>query len=116
MSRGTMGSAYLVDGVPAIPAMIGMFAASELFRLVKTEYLVEDSAARKVVPKAIFNGFLQAIRYPWILLRGSFIGVIIGAVPGVGSSVANLLSYTSTKNRDPLFTLQGLSHHLAPIC
>lgn len=101
VSRGTMGSDYLVDGVPAIPAMIGMFAASELFRLVKTQYLVEDSAARKVSARTVFAGFLTAVRYPWILLRGSFIGVFVGAIPGVGSSVANLLSYISTKNRDP---------------
>src|SRR3546814_5745685 len=32
--RGTLGSPYLIDGVPVIPAMIGMFAASELFALV----------------------------------------------------------------------------------
>ena len=54
VARGTMGSAYLLDGVPVIPAMIGMFAASELFRLVRTRYLVEDSAARKVSVRVIF--------------------------------------------------------------
>ena len=101
VSRGTMGSVYLLDGVPAIPAMIGMFAASELFRLAKTRYLVEDSAARKVSARVIFAGFLKALRYPWILLRGSLIGVFVGAVPGVGSSVANLLSYIATKKRSP---------------
>ncbi|MBT5814182.1 MAG: tripartite tricarboxylate transporter permease, partial [Opitutales bacterium] len=30
VTRGTLGSPYLLDGIPAIPAMIGMFAASEL--------------------------------------------------------------------------------------
>lgn len=99
VTRGTMGSAYLLDGVPAIPAMIGMFAASELFLLAGKGYLVEDSAARKVSAGIIFAGFLSAFRYPWILLRGSLIGVFVGSVPGVGSSVANLLSYVSTKNR-----------------
>ncbi len=101
VSRGTMGSIYLLDGVPVIPAMIGMFAASELFRLVKTRYLVADSAARKVSAQAIFAGFLKAFSYPWILLRGSLIGVFVGAVPGVGSSVANLVSYIATKKGDP---------------
>ena len=100
VSRGTFGSVYLLDGVPAIPAMIGMFAASELFRLVKTQYLVADSAARQVSARMIFAGFLKAFSYPWILLRGSLIGVFVGAVPGVGSSVANLLSYIATKNSD----------------
>jgi putative tricarboxylic transport membrane protein len=101
VARGTMGSIYLLDGVPVIPAMIGMFAASELFRLVRTRYLVEDSAARKVSVRVIFSGFRMAFSYRWIVLRGSLIGVFIGAVPGVGSSVANLLSYTITKNTDP---------------
>jgi putative tricarboxylic transport membrane protein len=101
VARGTMGSAYLLDGVPVIPAMIGMFAASELFRLVRTRYLVEDSAARKVSVRVIVSGFRMAFSYPWIVLRGSLIGVFVGAVPGVGSSVANLLSYMVTKKSDP---------------
>lgn len=101
VTRGTFGSDYLLDGVPVIPAMIGMFAASELFRLVKTKYLVEDSAARKVSVREILSGFRRAITYPWIVLRGSLIGVFVGAVPGVGSSVANLLSYMVTKRSAP---------------
>lgn len=98
--RGTFGSAYLLDGVPVIPAMIGMFAASELFRLVKTDYLVEDTAARKVSVGQILSGFRSALTHPWIVLRGSFIGVFVGSIPGVGSSVANLLSYMVTKRKD----------------
>lgn len=97
VARGTFGSAYLLDGVPVIPAMIGMFAASELFRLVKTDYLVEDSAARKVSVRQILSGFRIASTYPWVVLRGSLIGVFIGSIPGVGSSIANLLSYMATK-------------------
>jgi putative tricarboxylic transport membrane protein len=99
VTRGTFGSAYLLDGIPVIPAMIGMFAASELFRLVKTKYLVEDRAARKVSVREILAGFRSAVAKPWILLRGSMIGVFIGAIPGVGSSIANLLSYMVTKRR-----------------
>ena len=103
VARGTMGNAYLLDGVPAIPAMMGMFAASELFKLVTTQYLVADSSARTVNVRLIFAAFRQAVTYPWVILRGSFIGVFVGAVPGVGSSVANLLSYIETrrKHRQP---------------
>lgn len=100
MLRGTMGNEYLLDGVPVIPAMMGMFAASELLRLVNTPYLVENEAARKVNIRLIVKGFFQAFRYPTVLLRGSVIGVFVGAVPGVGSSVSNLLSYIETKRRD----------------
>lgn len=98
--RGTMGIDILMDGVPVIPAMMGMFAASELFKLVNAEFLVEDEAQRKVKISAMIKGFKLAFKYPVILIRGSLIGVIIGAVPGVGSSVSNLLSYIETKRRD----------------
>lgn len=98
--RGTMGLEILADGIPVIPAMMGMFAASELFKLVKSEFLVEDESQRKVRISYILKGFKKAFSYPIILIRGSLIGVIIGAVPGVGSSVSNLLSYIETKRRD----------------
>ena len=101
VARGTMGSVYLLDGIPAIPAMMGMFAASELFKLVNTKYLVTDSSVRKVDVRIIFSSFKRAVTYPWVILRGSIIGVFVGAIPGVGSSVANLLSYIETKRKHP---------------
>jgi len=100
VTRGTMGSIYLLDGIPAIPAMMGMFAASELFKLVNTKYLVKDESLRKVSVKEIIAGFKLAFSYPWVLVRGSLIGVFVGSIPGVGSSVANLLSYIQTKRKD----------------
>jgi putative tricarboxylic transport membrane protein len=99
VARGTMGSTHLLDGVPVIPAMIGMFAASELFKLVNTRYLVADEVARRVSVKQILAGFKRVVTFPWIVLRGSIIGVFVGAVPGVGSSIANILSYIETKRR-----------------
>lgn len=98
--RGAMGLDLLLDGVPVVPAMMGMFAASELFNLMNATYLVENKAARKVNLKKIISGFKSAFNYPVVLIRGSFIGVLIGAVPGVGSSVSNVLSYVETKRHD----------------
>ena len=101
VTRGTFGSPYLLDGVPVIPAMIGMFAASELFRLARKDYLVEDRAARQVSVRLVLVGFRRALANPWMVLRGSLIGVSVGAIPGVGSSVANLLSYMATRRSSP---------------
>ncbi len=100
VARGTMGNEYLLDGVATIPAMMGMFAASELFKLVNTQYLVKEKSARKVSLLQVIAGMKYAFRYPLVMLRGSVIGVFVGAVPGVGSSVSNLLSYIETKRRD----------------
>lgn len=98
--RGAMGSEYLMDGIPVVPAMMGMFAASELFRLVKTDYLHEDESSRHVRLSKIMHGFRTAFKYPVVLIRGGMIGIIIGAIPGIGSSVSNLISYMETKRGD----------------
>jgi len=97
--RGTFGSIYLFDGIPAIPALIGMFAASELFNLIRDDYLIVDSEKRRMDLGRILSGVRGALAHPWIILRGGLIGTVIGAVPGVGSSVANLVSYAATKRR-----------------
>jgi len=98
--RGTMGINLLMDGVPVVPAMMGMFAASELFNLLGKKYMVESDEDRKVDISGIIDGFRTAFRYPVILIRGALIGLTVGAVPGVGSSVSNILSYIETKRRD----------------
>src|SRR3546814_9504362 len=52
--RGTFGSPYLLDGVAIIPAMIGMFAAAELFSLPKN-----DPTANKNLKKISMGGVLR---------------------------------------------------------
>lgn len=97
--RGTMGSPFLLDGVPVIPAMIGMFAASELFSIAGGGYLVDSKDKNSISLKRILSGIGEALRMPVTLLRGSVYGVLIGAIPGVGSSVANLVSYGDAHRR-----------------
>lgn len=98
--RGTMGIPTLLDGVPVIPAMMGLFVASQLFGLADRDYLVKDQSARRVSLPQVLGGVGQALRFPGVLLRGSVLGIVVGAVPGVGASVANLISYAQTKRGD----------------
>lgn len=102
--RTTIGNPYLIDGISVVPAMIGLFAASELLRIRNNAFLVQEEASRKISFRKILSGFFEVFKYPKILLKGSFIGALIGAVPGVGSSVANLVAYgetrRSSKNQD----------------
>ena len=95
--RGTMGVPWLLDGVPTIPAMMGLLAASQLLNLVNTRYLIEDEADRKISFGHILDGLKLAASYPLIIVRGAGIGVVIGAIPGVGSSISNLISYAETR-------------------
>ena len=100
--RGTLGIDVLLDGIPVVPAIIGLFAASELFNLATRDYIVADTAGREVSLRRILRGMAKTLSYPAVLLRGSVLGLAIGMVPG-GHAVANLLSYSEAKRtaRDP---------------
>ncbi|MGR3479932.1 tripartite tricarboxylate transporter permease [Salipiger marinus] len=95
--RTTVGNPHLLDGISVVPAMIGIFAASELLRLRGGSYLVQDETQRDISLPKILRGVAQTFRHPGVLIRGSLIGAVIGAIPGVGSSVANLVSYGEAK-------------------
>lgn len=100
-TRGTMGIDWLFDGIPVIPAMMGLLAASQLLNLINTHYLIEDEANREISFKRILQGVRLTLSYPTIMIRGFTIGVIIGAIPGVGASISNLISYSETKRNAP---------------
>lgn len=99
--RGTMGFDLLIDGIPPIPAMLGLFAASELFNVARKGYIVQDENIRRPDMRKIISGMRDTFRHPSVLWRGSLIGVLIGIIPGVGSSVANLVSYSDARRRSP---------------
>ncbi|SDG88005.1 tripartite tricarboxylate transporter permease [Pelagibacterium luteolum] len=95
--RTTIGMPYLIDGIPVVPAMIGIFAASELLRVRSKAFLVDDTKLNQISFAGILSGFVQTFKYPVGVLKGSLIGALVGAVPGVGSSVANLVAYGEAK-------------------
>jgi len=99
--RGDMGIPWLLDGVPTIPAMVGLLAASQLFGLINSRFIVDKAEDRRISIRRILAGGAEALRHPVVLLRGSIIGVVIGAVPGIGASVANLVSYAETRRTAP---------------
>ncbi|MGP9807105.1 tripartite tricarboxylate transporter permease [Halomonas sp. AOP12-C2-37] len=97
--RGTFGSMYLLDGIPAIPALIGFFAASELFNLVGKNYIVDAQENRVVRFRSILEGMAFVASRPLQVLRGGGMGAVIGAIPGVGASIANLAAYATAKKQ-----------------
>jgi putative tricarboxylic transport membrane protein len=101
-ARGTFGFDLLLDGIPTVPAIVGLFAAAELFNLVGRDYIVDDRTRRQVNASRIFAGMLETFRYPTTLLRGALLGSGIGILPG-GHAIANLLSYSEARRaaKDP---------------
>ena len=98
--RGTMGIPLLLDGVPIVPALMGLFVASQLFDAVGTEYIIQEAEKRTISLGRILRGMRQAFTYPWALVRGTLVGAFVGVIPGVGASVSNLVSYSEARRTD----------------
>ncbi|MBZ0147216.1 MAG: tripartite tricarboxylate transporter permease, partial [Pseudorhodoplanes sp.] len=86
----------MLQGINFIPAMIGMFAVSELLRNV----VAIDQSGAVLTQKIgnIFVGIWGVMRQYWVnFIRGSTIGVAIGALPGAGADIAAWISYAVSK-------------------
>jgi putative tricarboxylic transport membrane protein len=85
-----------------VPAIIGLFAAAELFNLVRSDYIVSDVTRRDVRGRRILAGMRDTFRYPGTLVRGALLGAVVGILPG-GHAIANLLSYSEARRtaKDP---------------
>jgi TctA family transporter len=94
--RFTFGSVELLQGVSFIPAMIALFAVSEVLR----QSLVIGDPVEPVTAHVgnIFKGIGTMIRrYKLNFLRASTIGVAIGALPGAGGDIAAWITYAVSK-------------------
>jgi len=94
--RFTFGSVELLQGISFIPAMIGLFAISELLRAAVTIDQAGHVLAQKV--GNIFSGIWGVWKQYWRnFFRGSVIGTAIGALPGAGADIAAWISYAVSK-------------------
>lgn len=102
-SRGTFGQDTLLEGIPIVPALLGMLAISELLVLVERPFIVSDQTRVKLDIKSIYKGMLLVFRYPRTLVRGTLIGTVVGLMPAAGSTIASIISYGFAKkgSKDP---------------
>jgi putative tricarboxylic transport membrane protein len=100
--RYTFGSDYLWDGIPLIPSLVGLFGMAEMIRL-SIEGGTVAADAKTVKLDGVWSGVRATLRHWKVVIRGSIIGTLIGAIPGVGGTVATFIAYSTTKkaDRDP---------------
>jgi TctA family transporter len=100
--RFTFGSVEMMGGISFIPAMIGMFAVSEVLRYVASSH--EKLQVPQQSIGNIFRGLGPVLgRYKLNLLRGGVIGTTIGILPGAGADIAAWVAYAVSKkcSREP---------------
>ena len=107
--RFTFGSVELMGGVSFIPAMIGMFAVSEVLRYTTTIIHLPPVSQEPI--RNLFKGLGPILyRYKVNLLRGSLIGTAIGALPGAGADIAAWIAYAVSKKSSKTPEKFGTGH------
>lgn len=97
--RFTFGVVELWDGINPVAVMIGMFGISEaLHQLHHMNKAVVKQKISRIIPK-----WADIKKYMPLSLQTSFIGVIVGALPGTGGDIAALMAYDHAKRvtKDP---------------
>ncbi len=92
-NRLIFGEVELMSGLNFIPVLIGLFALPEIIA-----FFGRVEVQREHNPLAGIGASLADIKRTLpTILRGSFIGVILGAIPGIGGAPAAFLSYSEAR-------------------
>jgi len=84
---------YLSEGIHIIVIALGLFAVPELISLSVRRTSVSQTGE---LGGGLMQGVRDAFRHWWLVIRCSTIGVWIGVLPGLGSSVADWFAYAHT--------------------
>jgi TctA family transporter len=93
--RFTFGLTDLLGGIEPIPALVGVFAVSEVMRaMIAPE---PPPIPRRKFGSILANQWALTKKYQWPMWRGNIVGIIIGVLPGAGADMAAWVSYAMAK-------------------
>jgi len=111
--RMTFDSPDLINGVSLVPALVGLYALSQVLVTIEDVFMGRKLSTAEISRKGISLPDLWANRAA--LIRGSLFGTFIGIVPATGSGTASFAAYSETKRHSKhpeLFgkgTLEGIA-------
>lgn len=93
--RLTFGFPVLLDGIPLIASLIGLFAVSEALVLLTSRETIQQATSPSFWSNMLTWAELK--RQFKFMLLGTGLGIFIGVKPGGGSTIASIISYSVAK-------------------
>jgi len=94
-ARFTFGIYPLVSGIEIIPALLGLFSLSQAIRILEMK---GSHIAPYRSEKGAISFVSRKLRQAWsTLLRSSFVGSIVGILPGAGGAIASIIAYNEAR-------------------
>ncbi len=100
--RLTFGIEFIEGGISFLPVLIGVFAFGQIMSEVERMGGAARRGGRPRRPgdparRAHGKVIWEILSRPFLLLWASFIGLVIGVLPAIGGSAANMLAYDQAK-------------------
>ena len=98
--RATFGFLELQDGVPLVPALIGLFAISEALVMLEEKMIVTEEGRERAMASRwadTVEGLKMSLDKWWHIVWTGFVGLFIGIVPGAGASIAAFVAYQQSQ-------------------
>ncbi len=96
LTRLTFSNTSLFSGITLMALLTGMFALSNIITKVSAKNQLEGEIIK--LDKNDKLSLREFWKYKFAVIKGSLMGVGIGAIPGTGTGVATFLAYNSAKN------------------
>jgi len=99
VGRFTFGSDFLRNGFQFLPVLIGVFAFAQI--MTDLERMATAGMARGVEAPSLAVSHVAVLwdilKRPFLLLWSTIIGLLIGVLPAIGGSAANVMAYDQAK-------------------
>lgn len=89
-TRFAFGNTQLIGGLEMIPIMVGIFGVGEVLKMGEQKDIGFEPITK--IGK-VLTAFKDLWKHKWSMIRGSLMGVFIGAIPASGGTIAAILSY-----------------------
>ncbi len=90
IERFTFGDYYLWDGIHIAIVGLGMFGVPELIDLAVRRSAISQTGE---LGSGLWQGVKDTFKNWWLVIRCAMVGIWVGILPGLGSSVADWFAY-----------------------
>ena len=91
--RFYLGANYLLDGIPIIPIVLGLFGIPELMELAVKNTSISRVSRDDSGDGGMWRGIKDAYVHRWLTLRCALLGTYIGMIPGLGAAIVDWIAY-----------------------
>ena len=95
--RFTFGQLEMLDGINIVILLVGLYALPPVIDLLETPLKTDGVSGSKLGTESLWTALPRMKSYWKTWLRGSFIGIWIGILPGAGGSMAAFMSYNEAR-------------------